>query len=135
MQGLIAGDVQLLCDTPTSTMQSYISEERLRALAVMSHKRLPDFKDIPAIDEAGLGGDLEVQAWQGLLVRSGTPPEIISTLNRAVVQVANEPETRKRIAGIGVVPMATSPEAFDTFFKAEVTRWTAVAHDAGLTAQ
>jgi tripartite-type tricarboxylate transporter receptor subunit TctC len=135
MQGLVAGEVQLLWDTPTSTMQSFIQQGRLRALAVMSHKRLPTFADIPAIDEAGLGGDLEVQAWQGVLVRAGTPPAIIATLNRAVIQAMSQPEMRQRIAAIGVAPMATSPAEFDAFFKSEVARWTAVAQNAGLKAQ
>lgn len=135
MQGLVAGEVQLLWDTPTSTMQNFIQQGRLRALAVMSHKRLPNFADIPAIDEAGFGGDLEVQAWQGVLVKAGTPPDVVATLNRAVVQAMNQPETRQRIAAIGVEPMATSAQAFDGFFKAEVARWTAVAKTAGLKAQ
>jgi tripartite-type tricarboxylate transporter receptor subunit TctC len=135
MQGLVAGEVQLLWDTPTSTMQSFIKQGQLRGLAVMSHKRLPAFKDIPAIDEAGLGGDLEVQAWQGVLVRTGTPLEIVAALNRAVVQAMSQPETRDRIAAIGVEPMATSPSEFDAFFKSEVVRWTAVAQNAGLKAQ
>ena len=135
MQGLVAGEVQLLWDTPTSTMQSFIQQGQLRALAIMTQKRLPTFADIPAIGEAGLGGNLEVQAWQGVLVRAGTPPEIIATLNRAIVQAMNQPDTRQRIAAIGVEPMATSPEAFGTFFASEVGRWTAVAHNAGLKAQ
>jgi tripartite-type tricarboxylate transporter receptor subunit TctC len=135
MQGLVAGEVQLLWDTPTSTMQSYIQQGLLRPLAVMSHKRLTTFPNIPAIDEAGLGGDLEVQAWQGVLVRSGTPPDVVSTLNRAVVQAMQQPETRQRIAAIGVEPMATSADAFNGFFKSEVERWTAVARRAGLKAQ
>ena len=89
-------------------MQNFIQHRQLRALAVMSHKRLPNFADIPAIDEAGLGGDLEVQAWQGVLVKAGTPPDVVAALNRAVVQAMNQPETRQRIAAIGVEPMATS---------------------------
>jgi tripartite-type tricarboxylate transporter receptor subunit TctC len=135
MQGLVAGEVQLLWDTPTSTMQTFIDQGQLRALAVMSKARLPNFPKFPAIGEAGLGGDLEVQAWQGVLVRTGTPPDVIATLNRAVVQAMNQPDTRQRIAAIGVEPMATSPEAFDAFFKSEVARWTAVAQNAGLKAQ
>ena len=101
----------------------------------MSHKRLAAFPAIAAIDEAGLGGDLEVQAWQGVLVRTGTPPDVVATLNHAVVAAMNQPETRERIAKIGVEPMATSADAFESFFKAEVVRWTAVAQTAGLKAQ
>ena len=61
----------LLWDTPTSTMQNFIQQGQLRALAVMSHKHAcRTLPNIPAIDEAGLGGDLEVQAWQGVLVKA-----------------------------------------------------------------
>lgn len=70
-----------------------------------------------------------------MLVRTGTPPEIVATLNRAVVQAMSQPDTRQHIAAIGVEPMATTPAEFDVFFKSEVARWTAVAQSAGLKAQ
>ena len=91
--------------------------------------------DIPAIGEAGLGDDLDVQAWQGVLVRAGTPPETIATLHKAIVQAMSLPDTRARIEAMSVEPMATDPAAFDAFFKSEVTRWTEVARRAGLTVQ
>ena len=135
LQALVAGQVQMLWDTPTPAMRDFIAQERLRALAVMTQQRLPAYAEIPAIGELGLGADLDVQAWQGVLVRSGTPPEVIAILNRAVVTAMNDAETRRRIAAIGVEPMATSASAFDAFFKSEVARWTAVALRAGITAQ
>ena len=135
MQALVAGQVQMLWDTPTPAMREFIAQEKLRALAVMTQARLPAYPDIPAIGEVGLGSDLDVQAWQGVLVRAGTPPALIATLNRAVVETMSQSDTRQRIAAIGVEPMATSPEAFDAFFKTEVARWTAVAQRAGISAQ
>jgi tripartite-type tricarboxylate transporter receptor subunit TctC len=107
----------------------------MKALAVMTRARLPAFRDIPAIGEAGLGDDLDVQAWQGVLVRAGTPPEIIATLHKAIVQAMSLPDTPARIEAMSVEPMATDPAAFDAFFKSEVTRWTEVARRAGLTVQ
>jgi tripartite-type tricarboxylate transporter receptor subunit TctC len=101
----------------------------------MSSTRLKSYPEIPAIGEVGLGNDLEVQAWQGVLVRSGTPAEIIEQLHRAIVQAMAQPETHTRIAGLAVEPMATDPAAFGAFFRAEVTRWTEVARRAGITAQ
>jgi len=135
MQALVAGQVQMLWDTPTPTMRDFIAQEKLRALAVMTQARLPAYADIPAIGEVGLGSDLEVQAWQGVLVRAGTPPALVATLNQAVVETMSQSDTRQRIAAIGVEPMATSAEAFDVFFKTEVARWTAVAQRAGISAQ
>jgi len=135
IQSLLAGDVSLLWDTPQPATRAYIVEGRLRALAVMAPARLPPYRDIPAIGEAGFGDDLAVQAWQGVLVRTGTPPELIERLYQTIVRAMAEPEVRTRIAALAVEPMATSPAEFAAFFRAEVLRWTEVARRSGITAQ
>jgi tripartite-type tricarboxylate transporter receptor subunit TctC len=134
-QAAIAGDVSLLWDTPTPATRSYLNENRLRALAVMSNKRLPNFPEVPAIGELGIGDGLEVQAWQGVLVRSGTPPAVIDALYRAIAQAMALPDTKTRIEGMAVAPMATDPASFNAFFRSEVLRWTEVARSAGIQAQ
>jgi len=134
-QAVMAGDVSLLWDTPTPATQSYIDENKLRALAVMSSKRLPGFPEVPAIGELGIGDGLEVQAWQGVLVRSGTPPETIDRLYRAIAQAMALADTKSRIERMSVEPMATDPASFNAFFRSEVVRWTEVARSAGIQAQ
>jgi tripartite-type tricarboxylate transporter receptor subunit TctC len=135
IQSLASGDVQLLWDTPNPTTGSFIEKKELKTLAVMTKARLPAYPGIPAIGEVGLGDDLEVQAWQGVLVRSGTAPDIVATLHKAIVQAMSLPDTKARIEAMSVEPMATDPAAFDAFFKAEVARWTEVAKRAGISAQ
>jgi tripartite-type tricarboxylate transporter receptor subunit TctC len=143
VQSLLAGDVQILWDTPQPATRSFIDAGKVRALAVMGRRRLPAYPEIVAIGEAGLqpgldaglGDDLEVQAWQGVLVRSGTPDDVIAQLHRAIVAAMTSPETRSRVETLAVEPMATDPAAFGAFFRAEVLRWTEVARRAGITAQ
>lgn len=135
IQSLLAGDLSLLWDTPQPATRGYIEQGNLRALAVMAPARLPAYPDIPAIGEAGLGDDLAVQAWQGVLVRAGTSPELIDRLYQTIVRAMAEPDTRARIAALAVEPMATNPAEFAAFFRAEVLRWTEVARRAGITAQ
>src|SRR5438270_750829 len=48
VQSLLAGDVNLLWDTPQPATRAYIDEGRLRALCVMADKRLSAYSDIPA---------------------------------------------------------------------------------------
>jgi hypothetical protein len=81
------------------------------------------------------GNDLEVQAWQGVLVRSGTPAAIIDTLYRAIAKGMALDDPKQRIAAMAVEPMATDPAAFAAFFTSEVKRWTDVARVAGIQAQ
>jgi tripartite-type tricarboxylate transporter receptor subunit TctC len=135
VQALLAGDVELTWDTPTPTTRSFISDGKVRALAVMSNKRLSSFPDVPAIGELGYGNDLDVQAWQGVLVRSGTPAAIVDTLYHAIAKGMALEDTKQRIAAMAVEPMATTPAAFEAFFTNEVKRWTDVARAAGLQAQ
>jgi len=132
---VIAGDEDLLWDTPNPATADFVASGRLKALAVMTPARLPAWRDIPAISEAGLGGDLEVQAWQGILVRSGTPAPVIAALYTAIAAAMGRPDTRARIAALSVEPMATPPAAFAAFFASEVRRWTEAAGRAGLGAQ
>jgi tripartite-type tricarboxylate transporter receptor subunit TctC len=135
VQSLFSGDVELMWDTPAPTTHSYVADGKLRALAVMSNKRLSSFPDVPAIGELGYGNDLEVQAWQGVLVRSGTPAAIIDTLYQAIAKGMALDDTTQRIAAMAVEPMATDPAAFEAFFTREVRRWTDVARAAGIQAQ
>jgi tripartite-type tricarboxylate transporter receptor subunit TctC len=135
VQSLLSGEVELLWDTPTPTTHSFVADGKLRALAVMSNQRLPGFPDVPAIGELGYGRDLEVQAWQGVLVRSGTPAAIIDTLYQAIAKGMALDDPRQRIAAMAVEPMATEPVVFEAFFTSEVKRWTEVARAAGIQAQ
>jgi tripartite-type tricarboxylate transporter receptor subunit TctC len=135
VQSLLSGEVALMWDTPQPGTRSFVEEGKLRALTVMSGKRLPSFPEVPAISELGLGDGLEVQAWQGVLVRSGTPPAIVDALYRAIAQGMALSETRQRIEAMAVEPLATDPAAFGAFFQSEVVRWTEVARGAGIQAQ
>jgi tripartite-type tricarboxylate transporter receptor subunit TctC len=135
VQSLLSGDVELMWDTPAPTTHSFVADGKLRALAVMSNKRLSSFPDVPAIGELGYGNDLEVQAWQGVLVRSGTPAAIIDTLYHAIAKGMALDDPKQRIAAMAVEPMATDPAAFEAFFTSEVKRWTDVARAAGIQAE
>lgn len=135
VQSLLSGEVELMWDTPAPTTHSFVADGKLRALAVMSNKRLSSFPDVPAIGELGYGNDLEVQAWQGVLVRSGTPAPIVDTLYHAIAKGMALDDPRQRIAAMAVEPMATDPAAFEAFFASEVKRWTEIARAAGIQAQ
>lgn len=133
-QALMGGHVGLLCSTPQAGLQALLDERRLKALAVMLPTRLATFPNVPTIVEAGLGDGLEVQAWQGVLVRSGVPRAATDRLFAAIREVGANSEVQQRLANWGVLPAITGPDAFTEFFRSEVRRWTQVARDVGLSA-
>ena len=56
---------------------------RVKALAVLSHKRLPAFPDVPTVKEA-IGIDWAGGAWRGIVAPEGLPEDIAAQLDKAV---------------------------------------------------
>ena len=111
-----------------------IQAGQLRALAVMSDHRSPALPDLPTIAEAGYPG-LDNDAWVGVLVPTGTPKDITALLYREIVKIVGEPDTRERLAALGLEPVGNSPEQFSAQLKVEMERWTKVIRAAKIKAE
>jgi tripartite-type tricarboxylate transporter receptor subunit TctC len=106
-----------------------IQDGKLRALAVMSKHRSQALPDLPTIAEAGYP-DLEGDAWVGVLVPVGTPKDITARLHREIVEIIDEPDTKERLAGLGLEPVGDSPEQFSAQLKVEMEKWTRIIRAA-----
>jgi tripartite-type tricarboxylate transporter receptor subunit TctC len=76
--------------------------------------------------------DLVVTSWQAAGAPARTPREIIARLNEASVRALRSPEIRDRLTQIGFDVVASTPEEFGQFMKAEVDRWTSVVQRGGI---
>jgi tripartite-type tricarboxylate transporter receptor subunit TctC len=106
---------------------------RVRGLAVTSAKRHPAFPDLPTMAESGV--DIEVTLWTAFLAPAGTPAPIVRRVRDEVVRVVKLPEVRERFAGMGIDPVANTPEEFRRIMAADIAKWTAVAKAANIKAQ
>jgi len=105
---------------------------KLRALAVTSDRRLAQLPDVPTMAEAGFPS-FEVSSWQGLLAPAGTPPAIVSKLQREIARILALPEVRERFAAVAAEPVASTPAQFRAHIESEIARWSAVARRADLS--
>ena len=129
---LIAGQVQVMFDN-TPNVLPQVKAGKLKALGVSSKKRSSLTPDVPTVDEAGVPG-YEVSVWFGILAPAGTPRDIVQRLNAEMVKIIRSPEITDRFARAGVEPVASTPEYFSDFLKAEVARWAKVVQDANIKA-
>ena len=110
-----------IADPPPS--MGAISEGKLKAIAVSSKQRFPMFPDVPTFDEMGLKG-FDITGWFGIAAPGGTPREIVTKLNAAVVAALKDPEVVRRIRIVGMEPTPTTPEEFTAFIEGEIVKAT-----------
>ena len=129
----MAGEIDMIIDDPTSSLPQ-VRAGRIKAFAVTAKSRLAAAPDIPTVDEAGLPG-FYFSRWHALWVPRGTPKEVISTLNAAVVGALADPTVRSRLADLGqeIFPREQqTPAVLGAYHKAEIEKWWPIIKAAGI---
>jgi tripartite-type tricarboxylate transporter receptor subunit TctC len=109
------------------TVATQLKAGRIRALAVTARSRVAQLPDVPTMAEAGYP-DLIVTSWQAAAAPAKTPREIVAKLNDAL----RSPDVRERLTQIGFDVVASTPDEFGQFMRAEVDRWTKVVERGGI---
>jgi tripartite-type tricarboxylate transporter receptor subunit TctC len=131
MQDLLAGQHLVAFDTMPASAP-YVRAGRLKPLGVSSPKRLPEYPDLPTVEEAGVPGYV-MATWYGLFAPAGTPPEIVLRLHAETLKAMGSPEVRAKLVEIGVDETVTrTPEEFAAIVRADTARYAKVVKEAGL---
>ena len=125
---LLSGQVDFNLDN-LATAAPNIRAGKLKALAVTTARRSDALPDVPAMAESLKG--FEVDTWWGLVAPAATPPETIARLNQAFVAALNAPETRTRFASLMAEPVPTTPEAFGSVMKGQLSTYEKVVKASG----
>ncbi len=136
VQDVIGGQVPMMVlDSAAGLPQ--IRSGKVKALAVMSKKRLPTLPDVPTLDELPASYNLkgfEVAAWQGLFVPKGTPADIVSKLTLEMNKAINMPEVRNRLEDFGLDVVPSDGPTLSAFIQAETKLWHALIKERKLSA-
>ena len=137
LQDVMAGQLPMMVvDTAAGLPQ--IRSGKVRALAVMSPRRLASLPDVPTLDEIGrdrgLGG-FDVAAWQALFVPKGTPPEIVARLGAEMTKALASPDVKPRLEDFGLEVLPSDGPALTRFLDKETAFWHPLIKERKLTAE
>jgi tripartite-type tricarboxylate transporter receptor subunit TctC len=105
---------------------------KMKALAVTAAKRNALAPEVPSVVELGYP-QLESLAWIGLLAPAGTPHEIVARLSQETIRAMQGADTREALGRQGFDVVASSPEEFSRWIRAESAKWAKVVRASGAT--
>ena len=131
MTDAMGGQVQaMLTDLLAAVPQ--VKSGKLVGLAVAADKRSPTLPDMPTFEEAS-GTKFVSRSWFGILVRSGTPPEIVKMLNTEISKALRKQVVKDRLAALGMDTYGTTADEFAAFMKSESDRFSEAIKFSGTT--
>ena len=118
---LAGNQIDMQFDNLTTAL-AFARNGQARALAVTSLTRSELQPDLPTLAESGVPG-FEAVTWLGLLAPAGTPPAVVSWLNREVVGALESPALKGKLAAQGFTPRPMTPEGFRKFIQDETVKF------------
>ena len=118
---LMGGSIAMLFDNMPGQVEN-IRGGKVVALGVTTGVRVPILPEIPTLSEAGLP-EFKNASWFSFFARGGTPREVIRKLEMEAIRAVNDPIITARIRLLGAIPVASTADELDRFWKSEIEYW------------
>ena len=131
LQDLLGGRIEAT-NAGAPALLAHIKSGKLTPIAVGSARRIPALPDTPTVAEMGYP-DFETSQWYGVLVRAGTPQDIVLKLNAEINKALQSSAVTQRYATDNAVADIGTPQQFGTLIAREQARWRDVVRKANIT--
>lgn len=131
MADLQGGQVELLCDQITTTLQP-IQTGRVKPYGSTTRERLPSLPELPTLSEQGIEG-LEVTVWHGVYAPKNLPKPVSDRLVKALQDGLADPAFRDSMQKLGALPVSkdkATPDGLGKHLRQEIARWSPVIKQA-----
>jgi tripartite-type tricarboxylate transporter receptor subunit TctC len=112
-------------------IKGHVDAGRLRALATLNAKRVPQFPDVPTMSEVGMP-EMTNAIWFGYLAPAKTPQAVIDKLARAFGQLQSDSALAMRIAEMGAVLSIVGPVEFARIIDDDRQRYGRIVAESNL---
>jgi tripartite-type tricarboxylate transporter receptor subunit TctC len=123
--GVATGELAFAMGTSATAGPLYRAG-KLKFLAIAAPKRLPAYKDVPTVAEAGGPKDFEVSGWTVIAAPKGLPKAVADKINADIAKALAEPDVREKFVSFGYEPFTPTREQFNAYIQAESTKLAAV---------
>ena len=114
----------------TPLILPHIKSGKVKGIAVGGKSRIPQLPDVPTLAET-YPGFLQI-SWFGILAPAGTPKDVIVRVHRDMVRTLQAPEVNQRLVEQGFNVVASSPEEFLRFVRAESDKLGILIRDSNI---
>ena len=130
VNALLGGHVDAVIANYSEVGQQ-VDAGRLRAVAVMTPERLTMLAETPTMTELGLAS-VNATVWFGFNLPAGSSNQAVQRLHDEAVRALRLPDVAARLAAIGMVPVASSPAAFERHLRTETDQYARIIASAGI---
>jgi tripartite-type tricarboxylate transporter receptor subunit TctC len=130
MIDLVSGRIDAITASIPAALP-FITQHKLRALALTGPRRSPLLPDVPTWNEAGVDNAEVVNYW-GIVAPADTPQAIVDKLNAETRAVLAQPEVRERLEREGSDVIADAPGRLTALIETDLARWKKLIVEAGL---
>jgi tripartite-type tricarboxylate transporter receptor subunit TctC len=116
-----------------STAMPFLKDGSIKALSVSDAVRSPQLPNVKRIgEEEGFQGTA-LPLWQGLFLKAGTPPAIVSAYEKALLEALGSPEARVKLAETGVTVAPMKGQEMKAFIKPQADLYRDIVRAAKIT--
>jgi putative tricarboxylic transport membrane protein len=108
-----------------------IRDEKIRALAVTSEKRMLQVPDVPTFAEAGIP-EMDASLWFAVIGPAGLPAPLVERLNREINDILKDPELQAVLDKQAIAVELSTPDKLRAQIAADIEKWREVASKAGV---
>ena len=133
LNDLVSGQFDYMVDQAVNVL-AQINGGNIRALGVSTKKPLSQLPGVPTIDGSGLPG-YEVTIWNAFFAPKGVPKDVVTKMNKALLETLADPTVVKRLTELAVdlpTPAEATPEALTTQLKASIDLWVPTVRASGI---
>ncbi len=132
LTAMLSGEVDITFENSLLVMP-HIASGKVRPLGVTGTQRSKLLPALPTIAETLPG--YNASGWYGFVAPAATPKDVVVKLSAEMVRILRQPDVVTRLAGQGAEPVASTPDEFAAFIRAELDKWSKLVAAAKMRAE